>query len=223
MPNNVEILLASGTGTIAGTMIGGLSSFGVGIWLCVDFIQPALAGIDGISGPGASALTAALALFGGFEALCGVGMCAGGILGAISGALVSGCCPSSENAPAPQVQEVRRINNRVSDRISNAASAQVEEKGREISNRVSAPISSLEVDPFMSYNSARDSIPEVEQYSPRFNPSFFSNRQAYETRLPSPPPYALPATFIDAPPPPYEEDPSNEHNRSSFVITVGKS
>jgi hypothetical protein len=91
-------------GAFAGAVIGGLASVSIGIWLCVDFIQPALASVDGISGPGASAITAAIALLGGLEAMCGVGMCAGVIGGAITGAIggaIVGCCSSDDAIDMP--------------------------------------------------------------------------------------------------------------------------
>ncbi|WP_131783722.1 hypothetical protein [Legionella gresilensis] len=97
--------ISFGVGAVGGGVIGGATGIALGIWACVEFVQPALAGVDGISESGASAITAAIALLGGLEATFGLGVCAGGAIGAILTPVATGVayCASSviENTKCP--------------------------------------------------------------------------------------------------------------------------
>ena len=122
MPDGVEVCgISMGAGAVGGGILGGLGSIAVGIWVCVNFIQPAFASIDGVSGSAASAITAAIALCGGLAAVCGLGMASGAAIGAIATPVVAGiayCAGSiaskctffnrtadnNQNAPAPKAE-----------------------------------------------------------------------------------------------------------------------
>jgi len=68
-------------------MLGVLAGVSTGVWAAVALVQPALAGVDGISETGASWITAGICLFGGLEAAAGAGALAG-----FTSAGITGCC-----------------------------------------------------------------------------------------------------------------------------------
>ena len=93
--------------TAAGATTGALAGLGIGIWICVEYIQPAFASVPAISSEAASAITAAIALCGFLEATVGIGACAGMSLCGCCGAAVGLCgCAAldeSESMALPSV------------------------------------------------------------------------------------------------------------------------
>lgn len=79
MPSFEELGVVPGCCTITGALTG----LGVGIWAAVEYVQPALADVDGISKVGADWITAGISLFGGLEVTTGAGACAGLIVGGV--------------------------------------------------------------------------------------------------------------------------------------------
>ncbi|MFA6303697.1 MAG: hypothetical protein WC627_11295 [Legionella sp.] len=73
----------------AGSIMGGITGFAIGVWVHVDFIYPALEATS-LTASQASGITAAIALFGGMEAFTGAGILAG-IIGIPAAAGVVEC------------------------------------------------------------------------------------------------------------------------------------
>ncbi|STX29717.1 Uncharacterised protein [Legionella beliardensis] len=130
MTGKTEICgISLGVGAIGGAVVGGLGGLGVGIWTCVQYIQPALEETDALSVSAASGITALIAICGLLEASASLGSCAGAAAGAIvtpvaagigycaSGvaSATKGLCSSGffsknknnnqEAAPAPEAEE----------------------------------------------------------------------------------------------------------------------
>jgi hypothetical protein len=86
MPNDAfEICGASTAGsTLVFGVSGAFAGLGVGIWIMVDFVQPALASTS-LTSAQASGITAAIALFGGLEGFIAAGAAAGAVSGAALG------------------------------------------------------------------------------------------------------------------------------------------
>jgi len=89
-----------GMGLLGGCCLagGGCAGLAVGIWAAVEYLQPALEAVDGISKVGADWITAGIALFGGLELASGAGVLAGAALACCAlgaGVALSSCCSSS--------------------------------------------------------------------------------------------------------------------------------
>lgn len=80
-----EALEVCGASMGVGAAAGGLTGLAIGIWVMVDFVQPALASTSLTPGQ-ASGITAAIALLGGLEGFVGAGVCAGAIAAPIAAA-----------------------------------------------------------------------------------------------------------------------------------------
>jgi hypothetical protein len=91
MAGKLEVCgISAGVGAVSGGLIGGATGLALGIWACVQFIEPALEETDALSAAAAKGITAAIALFGGLEATTSLGVCVGAAAGAILTPIASG-------------------------------------------------------------------------------------------------------------------------------------
>ena len=91
MTDKLEVCgISLGVGAVSGAVIGGLGGLGVGIWTCVQYIQPALEETDALSASAASGITALIALCALLPASSSLGSCAGAAAGAIVAPVAAG-------------------------------------------------------------------------------------------------------------------------------------